>query len=58
MQNRKLPKTGIVGLVVPAICCLTPILVVVLDALGQPAAGGRLDFILYPALAVFAIITV
>ena len=53
----KLLLTGIVGTVIAALCCFTPILVVLLGAVGLSAAIGWLDFVLLPALAVFAGLT-
>ncbi len=57
MDNRTLLKTGIVGSVVAALCCATPILVILLGALGLSAWVGWLDYVLMPALVVFAGIT-
>lgn len=57
MQNRRLLSIGIVGTAVAALCCFTPLLVVVLGALGLGAALAWLDLVLLPALAVFAAIT-
>ncbi len=54
----KLLLTGIVGTVVAALCCFTPLLVVMLGAIGLSAMLGWLDFVLLPALAVFAGITI
>ncbi len=55
MNDRKLLKTGIIGSVVAAVCCFTPLLVVLFGALGLSALmGWWLDvFVLYPALAFF-----
>ena len=53
MNNSKLLKTGVVGLVVTALCCFTPILVVLFGALGLSAIIGWLDYILLPLLAFF-----
>ena len=58
MGKRKLLTTGIVGVVDSMHCCLTPILVVVLGVLGLSAAVGRHESVLFPALAVFAVITI
>ena len=52
MKDRLL-RTGIVGTVVVALCCFTPILVVLLGAVGLSAALGWLDVVLLPALAFF-----
>ena len=53
MNDRTLLRTGVVGSVVTALCCLTPALVLVLGALGVSAWLGWLDRVLLPALAVF-----
>ncbi len=58
MNDRKLLSTGIVGTVIAALCCFTPILVVLLGALGLSAALGWLDFVLFPALAFFIGLTI
>ncbi len=57
MTNKKLLKTGVIGTVVAALCCFTPILVVTLAAVGLSAAVGWLDYVLFPALAIFLFIT-
>ena len=57
MDDGRLLKTGIIGSVVVALCCFTPILVVLLGAVGLSAALGWLDFVLLPALALFLAIT-
>ena len=56
--DRKLIATGIVGTVIAALCCFTPILVVLLGAVGLSAWLGWLDYVLLPALAFFAALTV
>ena len=58
MQPRSLLRTGIIGTVIVIICCLTPVLVVLLGVVGLSAAVGWLDFVLFPALAVFVGITI
>lgn len=57
MKDATIVKTGIVGTVIAAICCATPVLVVVLGAIGLSAWVGVLDYVLFPALAVFLGIT-
>lgn len=57
MTNRTLLKTGIVGSVIVALCCFTPLLVVLLGAVGLSAWLGWLDYVLFPALAIFLAIT-
>lgn len=53
MRDATLLKTGIVGSVIAAVCCFTPVLVIALGAVGLAAWIGWLDFVLLPALAVF-----
>lgn len=57
MSNKKLLATGIVGTLITALCCFTPALVVLLGAVGLSAVVGYLDFVLFPALAIFIGIT-
>lgn len=57
MQPRSLLRAGIVGTVILLICCFTPVLVVLLGAVGLSAALGWLDYVLLPALAIFIGIT-
>ena len=58
MDNRKLLKTGIVGSVVAAVCCATPVLVIMFGVLGLSAWAGWLDYVLIPALVVFIGLTI
>jgi len=58
MENRTLLKTGIIGSVVTALCCATPILVILFGVLGLSAWAGWLDYVLIPALVVFIGITI
>ena len=46
-------RTGIIGSIITAICCFTPILVVVFTAIGLAAIVGYLDYVLFPLLAIF-----
>jgi hypothetical protein len=52
-QRKRLLWTGLIGSGVVALCCLTPILVLLLGVLGLGALTGYLDAVLLPALAVF-----
>ena len=52
MNDSALIKTGIVGAVIAAICCATPILVVALGTVGLSALTGHLDYVLLPVLAL------
>jgi len=57
MENSRLLKIGIIGSVVAAICCFTPILVIILGAIGLSTLVGILDYVLLPALGLFLIMT-
>lgn len=52
-KENRLLIVGVTGSVIAAICCFTPILVVLLAAVGLSAAVGWLDYVLFPALAIF-----
>jgi len=58
MNDKTLLGIGIGGTVVAALCCFTPILVVLLGAVGLSAALGWLDYVLFPALAFFIGLTI
>lgn len=51
-KNDRLLKYGLIGTVLVALCCFTPILVVLFGAVGLSAMLGWLDIVLLPALAV------
>jgi mercuric ion transport protein len=53
VRDATLLRTGIVGSVIAALCCFTPVLVILLGAVGLSALIGWLDVVLLPALAVF-----
>ncbi len=53
MKDSTLLRTGIIGSVIAAICCFTPLLVIVVGAVGLSAVVGYLDYVLFPVLAVF-----
>ena len=57
MKDATIVKTGIVGSVIAAICCFTPVLVIGLGVVGLSAWLGWLDYVLFPALAIFLGIT-
>lgn len=58
MTTDTLLKTGIIGTVITAICCFTPVIVILLSAVGLSAMLGWLDFVLLPLLGLFLVITV
>ena len=51
-------RMGVIGTVIVALCCFTPVLVVLLGVVGFSALTGWLDVVLLPALAVFVALTV
>lgn len=57
MKDATILKTGIIGSVVAAICCATPLLVIALGVIGLSAWAGWLDYVLLPSLAIFVGIT-
>lgn len=48
---------SVIGTIAVAICCFTPILLVVLTAIGLGALTQYLDYVLVPALVVLIFIT-
>ncbi len=51
--DRSLLRVGIIGVVIAALCCFTPALVVLLGVIGLSATTGYLDYVLLPALVFF-----
>jgi len=56
--DNRLLKTGIYGTLIAAVCCFTPILVILVGAVGLSAITGYLDYVLFPALGMFILITI
>lgn len=56
MRDATLIKAGVVGTVVAAICCATPVLVIGLGALGLSAWLGWADYAAMAALVAFALL--
>lgn len=54
---RRLLGLGIAGTIIAALCCFTPVLVVLLGIVGLSAITGYLDYVLFPALAFFVMLT-
>ena len=50
MRDRTVITTGIVGALVAAVCCATPLLAILLGAVGLTAWLGKADYVLFPAL--------
>ena len=61
-QNTKLIGTGVAGALLSMLCCFTPVLVIMLSALGLTAFVAKLDYVLVPvfiasiALVIFALV--
>jgi len=51
-------NVGIVGTVVAALCCFTPVLVVLFGVVGLATVVGYLDYVLFPALGFFILLTI
>jgi mercuric ion transport protein len=49
----RVTKTGLIGAIIAAICCFTPLLVWVLAAIGLSSLVIYLDAVLLPLLGVF-----
>ena len=56
-KQSKLLGVGIIGTVIAALCCFTPLLVVLLGVIGLSGLLGYLDYALLPALAFFVGLT-
>ena len=57
-SDRRLLTTGIIGTAIAALCCFTPVLVVLFSIVGLSAVLGWLDYVLFPALAFFIGLTI
>jgi mercuric ion transport protein len=57
VKGDTLLKTGVVGTVITLACCFTPVLVILLGAIGLSAWAGWLDVVLLPLLAIFIAMT-
>ena len=57
MKENSLLKVGIFGTVFAALCCFTPLLVVLVGVVGLSAITGYLDYVLFPALGFFILLT-
>ncbi len=58
MQPNRLLRFSIIGTVIAALCCFTPILVILFAAAGLSWAVGYLDYVLLPLLFVFIGLTI
>jgi mercuric ion transport protein len=57
-MNKSLLKAGVIGSIIAALCCFTPILVILFGALGFSAPVGYLDYVLFPILGLFLVVIV
>ncbi|MBI5074331.1 MAG: mercury resistance system transport protein MerF [Nitrospirae bacterium] len=55
---RKRFYAALSGTFIVAICCFTPVLVVLFAVVGLSAFTSYLDYVLYPALVILIILTV
>ena len=52
MLHDPLLKTGLIGGMIAALCCVTPVLAVLLGALGLGWVVGYLDYVLLPVMVL------
>jgi mercuric ion transport protein len=57
LDGNKCYKAGIWGSTIAAICCFTPVLVIGLGVIGLAALTPYLDYVLFPMLAFFIVLT-
>lgn len=57
MNDKSLLKVGIIGTITAALCCFTPVLVILFGAVGLSALVGYLDVVLLPAFGIFILLT-
>ncbi len=50
MNDKKLLRNGIIGSVIAALCCFTPVLVIMLGFAGLSGIIGGLDYFLFPLM--------
>ena len=58
MNDKKALQFGVIGTIIAALCCFTPVLVVLFGVVGLSAFIGYLDYVLFPALAFFVLLTI
>ena len=54
---RALLGIGVIGTLITALCCFTPILIMILGIVGLSALTGYLDYVLLSALGAFILLT-
>ncbi len=55
---KTLLRVSVIGTVLVALCCFTPVLIILLGVVGLSALTGYLDYVLLPALAIFIGLTI
>lgn len=55
--SKKAFYAAFMGTVFAMLCCLTPVLVVVFAALGLAAFAPYLDYVLFPAMVILAVVS-
>lgn len=55
--NTTLLRLGVVGSIIAALCCFSPLLFVLFSAVGVAAWMGYADYVLWPTLAIFVGLT-
>ena len=58
MAPNRLLATGIIGIILSVLGCVTPALFALLAALGISGSAVWLDYVLLPAIAVFTCLTI
>jgi mercuric ion transport protein len=58
MNDKSLLKVGVIGTIIAALCCFTPVLAILFGVVGLSAVVGYLDYVLLPALAVFVFVLI
>jgi mercuric ion transport protein len=58
MNDKKTLQYGVTGTIITALCCFTPVLVVLFGVVGLSAVIGYLDYVLLPALLFFVLLTI
>jgi len=53
MNTAQLLKTGLIGSIIAVLCCFTPVLAVLLGAVGLGWFVGYLDDVLVPVMIIF-----
>ncbi|MCJ8324236.1 MAG: mercury resistance system transport protein MerF [Rhizobiales bacterium] len=57
MKDKNILKAGIIGTIIAALCCFTPVLVILFGVVGLSSLVGYLDIVLLPSLGFFVLLT-